>query len=448
MKVVILGAGKRGTLLARHLIQEKRNVVILESDPKRASEVQSKLDCMVKNGSGTDPQFLKETEAHKADFFVAVTDSDEVNLVACGIVENLRSAVTTIAAIRNLTYTGTDGLPATVLGINYIVNPEAETAKSIFKIIKRGIFSDVVTFEHSNLGLYNLTISDSSIFANKSVSECRSTIAPEFVIAAISRAGEGLVPSGDTIILSDDVLSLVVSDSEKKALFRLIGQSQVKSKRIVIVGGSKIARFLLKLFEPTHHKSIVLVEKDPQACEEFAALFPNLLVIKSDIGDELIFKEERFETKDLLISLTDNDELNIITCSYAKQLGVTNTMALIRNNNYIRLAENLGIDSIISISEATVDSLLKYMRGEHVSSVHSLFGGKFEIIELEVSSEMKVSGKKISSIDMRGKGVIAGITTRKGTNIIPTGEYTIKSGDTLLICASREELDFVQKLVI
>jgi trk system potassium uptake protein TrkA len=446
MKVVILGAGKRGTLLARHLIQERRNVIIIESDPKRAMETQNKLDCMVKNGSGTDPLFLKEAEADKADFFVALTDSDEVNLVACGIVENLAPQVTSIAAIRNLTYTGKDGLPATVLGINHIVNPEAETAKSIHKIIKRGIFSDVVTFENSDLGLYNFVVTDDSPFANRRVSECRSSIAPEFVIAAIKRGEEGIVPSGETQILSDDTLALVVADSEKRSLFRLLGQRKVKSKRIVIVGGSKIARFLLRLFEPSDHKSIVLVEQDGATCEEFAALFPNLLVIKSDISDELIFKEEHFETKDLLISLTDNDELNIVTSSYAKRLGVTNTMAIIKNNNYIRLAENLGIDSIISISEATVDSLLKFMRGKHVSSVHSLFEGRFEIIELNVTDGMKITNTPISKINMRGRGVIAGITTKSGHNIIPTGDYTIREGDTLLISAGREELDFIQKV--
>ncbi len=448
MKVVILGAGKRGTLLARHLIQERRNVIIIESDPKRAMETQNKLDCMVKNGSGTDPLFLKEAEADKADFFVALTDSDEVNLVACGLVENLTSHVTTIAAIRNLTYTGKDGLPATVLGINHIVNPEAETAKSIHKIIKRGIFSDVVTFENSDLGLYNFVVTADSPFANRRVSECRSSIAPEFVVAAIKRGDEGIVPSGETQILSEDTLALVVADSEKRSLFRLLGQKRVKSKKIIIVGGSKIARFLLRLFEPSDHKSIVLVEQDGATCEEFAALFPNLLVIKSDISDELIFKEENFETKDLLISLTDNDELNIVTSSYAKRLGVTNTMAIIKNNNYIRLAENLGIDTMISISEATVDSLLKFMRGKHVSSVHSLFEGRFEIIELIVSDGMKITNTPISKINMRGRGVIAGITTKSGENVIPTGDYVIREGDTLLICAGREELDFIQKVTL
>lgn len=447
MKVVILGAGKRGTLLARHLIQEKRDVVIIDNDPKRAAEVQGKMDCMVIVGSGTDPAKLREAEVEKADLFVAVTDSDEINLVACGIVENIRSAVTTVAAIRNLTYTGKDGLPATILGINYIVNPEAEAARSIHAIIDRGIFSDVITFERSNLVLYNIYVTPKSRFANQNIANCRTTIGTEFVIAAINREDEGIVPSGNTIVFPGDTLSVVASDNDKEALFKLIGQHRIKPKKIVIVGGSKIARFLLRSFEPSQHRSIVLVEQDPVVCEHFASLFPNLLVVRSDITDETIFEDERLVTYDLLISLTDNDELNIITASYAKRVGINYAIALIKNNNnYIRLARHLDIDSVISVSEATVDSLLKYMRGAHVSSVHSLFNGRLEIFEFVISSDMSVAGKKLKDINMRNKGIIAGITTSAGKNIIPSGAYRIEIGDTLLVCAGREELGFVQKI--
>ncbi len=447
MKVVILGAGKRGTLLAKHLIQEKRDVVIIESDPKRAAEIQGKLDCMVVIGSGTDPSTLREAAVEKCNIFVSVTDSDEVNLVACGIVENMKSAVTTIAAIRNLTYTGRDGLPATVLGINYIVNPEAEAARSIHSIIERGIFSDVITFERSNLILYNVEVTERSRFANQNVANCRTSIGTEFVIAAINRNEEGIVPSGNTVVFPGDTLSIVAFDNDREALFKLLGQHRVKPKKIVVVGGSKIARFLLRSFEPSHHRSIVLVEQDAEVAAQFAQLFPNLLVVKSDITDETIFDDERFDTFDLLISLTDNDELNIITASYAKRVGVKSAIALIKNNNnYTRLARHLDIDSVISVSEATVDSLLKYMRGAHVSSVHSLFNGKFEIFEFIISQEMGVAGKKLKEINMRNKGVIAGITTHNGENIIPTGAYKIEAGDVLLVCAGREELNFVQKI--
>ncbi len=436
-------------MLASHLIHEKQDVVVIDSDPKRANDIQSRLDCLVIIGSGTNIDFLREAEVAKADFFIAVTDSDETNLVACGLVETIRSEVTTIAAIRNLTYVGKDGLPTTILGINHIVNPEAETALSIHTFINRGIVSDAITFEKSNLVLYNIFVGPKSRFANQSIADCRSSIGTEFVIAAMYRKGEAIVPHGDTIVHSEDTLAIAAADDGREALFNIIGQKKVAPKKIVIVGGSKIARFLLKSFKSSELRNIALVEQNPQVCDSFASLFPNLLVIRSDITDETIFEEELLNRYDLLISLTDSDELNVITASYAKSEGVGSTIALIkRNNNYSRLARHLNIDSIISVSEATVDSLLKYMRGKHVSSVHSLFNGLFEVFESEVSKEMKICGKKIEQLNIQKKAIICGITKSDKTNIIPTGSYKIESGDILLVCAERSQLTTVQKVFL
>jgi trk system potassium uptake protein TrkA len=447
MKVVILGAGRRGRMLARHLIQERRNVVILESNPKRVNEIQGKLDCLVILGSGIDPEKLKLAEVETADFFIAVTDSDEVNLVACGIVGSLNRATTTVAAIRNLTYTGSSGLSTSILGINHIVNPEAETARSIHAIINRGIFSDTISFEKSNLILYNIYVAANSSFVNQSVASCRASIGTEFVIAAINREEEGIVPSGNTTVLAGDTLSIVAFDDGKETLFKILGHKRSKPKKIVIVGGSKIALFLLRSFSSSQLKHIALVDQDRDICEQFASLFPNLLVIQSDITDETIFEEERLFNYELLISLTNSDELNVITASYAKSGGVKNTMALIKNNNnYIRLTRHLGIDSIISVSEATVDSLLKYMRGSNVSSVHSMFNGRFEIFEFVIEKKMLVANTRLRDIEMRDRGIIAGITKANGKNIIPDGSYKIEVGDILIVCAGREHLGFVQKV--
>jgi len=447
MKVVILGAGRRGVLLARRLIQEKRDVVIIESDPKRAIEAQSKLDCMVVLGSGTDRNRLREADIDKTDSFIAVTDSDEVNLVACGIVENLYPSVNTVAAIRNLTYTGADGLPETVLGINYIVNPEAETARSIFEIIERGIFSDIITFDKCNLILYNILVTEDSKFAKKDVQTLRKSLKADFVIAAINRGNEGIVPSGGTVIYPGDTISLVASEKQMDIVFKLLGKERSKPRKIAIVGGSKIAKFLLKNFDGSKRKNIVLIEQDSVVCETFASIFPELLVVKADITEETIFEDERLDTFDLLLSLTDNDELNIITASYAKRIGVDRAIALVKNNNnYIRLAKHLDIDTVISVSEATVDSLMRYLRGAHVSSVHALFNGRFEVFEFTITTEMKVCGKMLKEINMRNKGIIAGITSFEGINTIPSGDYKLQAGDTLVVTAGRESLSFIQNL--
>ena len=290
-------------------------------------------------------------------------------------------------------------------------------------------------------------VGDQARFANQTVANCCASVGAEFVIAAVSRDGTGIVPSGNTVVMPGDALSVVAFSNDRETIFRLIGQHKARPSKVAVVGGSKIARFLLRNFDANRLKGFILVEQDKQVCERMAMLFPTLLVLHSDITDEAIFSEERLDSCDLLISLTDNDELNIITASYAKRVGVRNSIALIKNNNnYVLLAVHLGIDSVISVTEATVDSLLKYLRGEHVKSVHSLYGGHFEIFEFEITAAMGVAGRQLKDINMRGKGIIAGITRPTGENVIPTGAYRIGAGDVLLACASRKELAFIQKI--
>jgi trk system potassium uptake protein TrkA len=447
MKVVILGAGRRGTLLARHLIQEKKDVILIESDPIRAADAESRLDCLVIVGSGTDSEKLREAGVETCDAFIAVSDSDEINLVACGIVESLATKVTTVATIRNLTYTGADGLPQALLGIDSIVNPEAETARSIAESIERGIFSDVISFDKTNLTLYNIYVTENSPFVGQDLATLRSTLNANFIITAVNRDEQGIVPSGNTRLEIGDTLSLVASERDIETIFSSLGRKRIRPHKIVIVGGSKIARFLLREFSPAKRHNVVLIEKDAVVCETIAQLFPEILVIKADITEEGIFNQERLDNFDLLIALTDNDELNVITASYAKRVGIRRSLALIKsNNNYIRLARHLEIDSVISVSQATVDSLLKYLRSANVMSVHSLFGGRFEIFEFTLQDSLKIVGKRLKDINMRGKGVIAAITTTDGKSVLPAGEYRLAAGDTLLVSVGRDFLHFIENL--
>lgn len=331
MKIIILGAGRRGTLLARRLVQEHRDVVLVDSDHKRIADASSRLDCMFVQGSGLDREILRQADIEHASHFVAVTDSDEVNLVACGLIENLKPEVSTIAAIRNLTYTGKDGLQESVLGINHIVNPEAEAARSISLLIDRGMFSDTICFDTCGLVLHNITIEAGSRFADMDVQTLRKSLKINFIIAALLRdSGEAVVPSGGIVLHCGDTVSLVASEPEMDKIYKILGKERFKPRKIAIIGGSKIARFLLKTQTPSRRKHMVLVDQDPQVCESFATLFPEILVIRSDITDETIFQDEHLDSFDLLMSLTDNDELNIITASYAKRVGIDRTIALIK----------------------------------------------------------------------------------------------------------------------
>ncbi len=446
MNTIILGAGTRGFQIAKHLIEEKKNVVLIESDPKRAAYASARLDCMVVNGSGTSIEKLKEAGIEGADRFISMTDSDEVNMVACGLVSSEFDVPHKIACIRNLTYIGSRGLSGKILGIDYIINPEAEAANAIYDIVDNGVFSDMISFQKTSLLLNNVHVTPESPLVNRNIQDIRKSINTEFLIAAIHRHNKMIVPSGDTIVRIGDTLSFITEDGYIETLFNAIGKQRKPLNKIILVGGSKTARFLLKTFSQSDRRSFALVDVDDEVCKSFAEQFPEVLIIKADVTDETLYEDEDIGSYDLMITLTGNDELNILTAIYAKKIGIHKSMALIKhNNNYQRLAPHLDLDSVVAVSSSTVNSTLRYIRGDNFKSVHSLFEGKLEVFEFEISDKTTVVNKKIKEINLKNKGIIAGIT-RNGQTIIPSGDNMMKPGDVILVTVDRGYIDYVQKL--
>lgn len=446
-KIVILGAGRRGMGLAKQLVADQKDVVIIDTSFERIESAVSKVDCLGVLGSGTNMEKLIEAGCDNAEAFVAVTDSDEINLVSCGIVSTAFPGTKTIAAIRSLGYTGAEELKSGLLGIDHIVNPGTESSKYIYNIIQQGVNGNIVGFEHSKFLLYNFYIEPFSSYIGSSVKEMRTKLNAEFVIAAINRRGIVLVPSGNTTIHENDTLSIVAQSEEVTDILKTVGQLQKRPSKIVLVGGSKIARALLNRMNPATRSKVTVIDQDQDVCDTFSERFREILVIKADITDEDIMQEEKLGNSDLLVSLTDNDELNIITASYAKRIGISHSMALVKqNNNYTRMATYLDIDVVISTTDTTVQSLLRYLRGENVSSVHTMFNGQLEVYEFVIGSSCKICGKQLNEIDIRKKGVVAGITDKDGNNTMPTGNSRLKEGDTVLVVAMHKSSEFIREL--
>ncbi len=446
-KIIILGAGRRGLGLAKQLVIDGKDVVIIDNSHERIENAVSKLDCMGVLGNGTDIAKLEEAGIDEAEAFVAVTDSDEINLVSCGIVSSSYPQTKTVAAIRSLIYTGVEGLKEGLLGIDYIVNPNTETAKSIYNIIEQGVNGNVMSFSNSKMLLYNFHVEKFSSYIGSSVMEMRSKLNAEFVIASINRRGLVIVPSGTTTIQANDILSIVAESDEVTDILKTVGKLQKRPNNMVLVGASRITRALLNRMSPAMRSKVTVVDQDPQVCKEFSERFREILVIKADITDEDIMAEEQLGSHDLLVALTDNDELNIITASYAKRIGITRSIALIKqNNNYIRMAPYLDIDVVISTTDTTVESLLRYLRGSNVFSFHTMFNGQLEVYEFVIRSGSAVCNKQLKDINMRKKAIVAGITNERGENIIPSGLSTLTEGSTVLVAVLRNSSEFIQKL--
>lgn len=429
--------------LARHLIQEKKAVTFLDQNQERCTQAVSKLDCLAICGSATDYDKLVEAGCETADSVIAVTDSDEVNLVSCGIVSSQWPNVETIASIRTLGYLSQ--YDKKILGISHIVNPEQEAAIRIAGIIQSRLFSDIIYFTNAHFILFTRIIQKDSVLNGKTLIEMKKELPGQYVIAGIKRKNKVFTPSGNTILEPNDEVALVVDDDNSKDIFKFFGEVvTTRLRRIVVVGGTRIAGYLFNQLPKRTLKNITLIEKDPTVCQNFVDEFPQLLVINGSITDEQIWDEEEIGKADLFISVTENDELNIITSSYAKKIGTKKSIALIKTNtNYLTFARHMDIDAPISTTEATVDTLMKYLRGDGIKGLHSLFDGELEVYEYVLDRNFSSLGQQLKDVQLKGKCIIAGVKRSKDNNFVPDGLYTFTEGDTLLVVATHEDYDFV-----
>jgi len=439
MKVIILGAGVVGIQIATQLVDEGKDVVLLEKDPERAKFVDNHLDCIVINEEGNNIPSLTKAGVAEADFFISVADSDEVNMIACGIVASEFKRPIKIARVRNLTYSKANLLRKPFLGIDYIVSPEVETARIIANTIALGANSDVMLFEDSTLQIRNVLIDKSSFFRGKTILEIKKTIKEDFLISGIIRKENFIIPTGETKILEEDDLYFLATKDSLTKIFMESGKKRDKTDNILIIGGGKIGELVCRYLVRTGRK-ITILEKDYETTKTLSAKFPEALVLNGDISDDDIFEEERFDRYDLMITITNNQELNVLAASYGKNLGIKKVISLVTKINYQKISSQLGIDITISPKIATVDAILKYIRRGNIKRVHTLFEGQAEIIEFEIDDKSSLLGKKIKEISIPKDCLILSIR-RKNNDLIPHGEFKIELNDLIIIIAQKEAIN-------
>lgn len=448
MKVVIFGAGRRGLRLARHLIEEKKAVTFLDANQERCTAAVQKLDCLAICGSATDIDKLKEAGCEDADAVIAVTDSDEVNLVSCGIVASTFPKVSkTIAAIRAISYLGKNGYDNKILGISHIVNPEQEAAVRVSGIIDSGLFSDIIYFSDAEFILFTVKVEEGDSFAGNNLISLKKNIPGQYVVTGVRRKDRVFTPSGSTVLKEGDEIAIICDDDETADIYKTFnGPVTSRLRRTIVIGATRLAHYLFSSLPKKRLKNVTLIEKDADLCKEFLDEFPQLLVLNGSITDEELWEEEKINKADLVISATDNDELNIIAASYAKRLGTKHSIAIIRTNpNYLEFAKHMDIDAAISPTEATVDALMKFMRGDGIKTLHSIFEGDLEVYEYVLSASFKELGNQLKDVKLQGKCIIAGVKRANNENFIPGGLYTFQEGDTVLVAAAHADYTFVQE---
>lgn len=443
MNIVIAGAGGVGYHLAKQLSEERKNVSIIEKDADKANFAYENLDCLVVHGEATDLSTLKEAGCDKADMFIAVTNSDEVNMVSCLIVAQNFNIPKKIVRLRNVKYTRYFTLKK--IGIDYVINPEVEAAKSIINTVNFGASSDVVVFG-IDIQMRGFYIDAKSPFVNKSIHEIRHSLNKHFVISGIKREnGEFIIPSGVTAVKEGDYIYITAKQSTVNEIVEYTGKSSIKIKNIAIFGAGDIG-IMTASGLMGNRRNIKIIDNDYERCKRVSNKLKKATVINGEANDAELFDEEGIKEFDVVITATDNEEINLLSALYAKNMGTKRAIALLDKINYIMMANKFDIDAVVSTKLTTVNSILRFIRKGKILGVYSIFSGDAEALEVLVSENSKIANKAIKDLHLPQGCLIVAIE-RNNENLIPDGNFVIKENDRVVIFTKKEHISTVEKII-
>jgi trk system potassium uptake protein TrkA len=452
MYIIIVGGGVVGFYIASLLAEEKQEVVVVEQSEEALENIRRQLDVKTILGNAATPKVLREAEAHRADLIIAVTNSDETNMLTCFIAKEL-GAGTTAARIRNPEYSGyfvtagkSPSAPRKVirpksLGIDIFINPEVEAAKEIMSILSSFYSTPIESFANSLVQIREFKVEREAI-VNKPLGDI--TLPKPCVIAAIVRAGGVIMPSADEVIERDDHIYLVASPEFMDELGESFAQPQRPAKSVVILGGGRVG-FLVAEGLQEHRISVKVIEKNISRCQEIAAKLKQAVVVQGDGTNRDFLIEQGVPSADAFVATTESDELNILCGLLAKNLGVPRSLILVNMLGYIPLAEAVGVDVAASPSLLTARKIAHFvLHGGAISA--ALLGGKqLQAIEFVTSPTAHIAQRKIGDAGLP-KEAIVGAITHNDRVIIPPDDSVVQPGDHVIIISPLSVTPSVEKL--
>ena len=454
MKVIIIGAGFTGIQLAKRLIADQNDVVLIEKDEETVRHASNRLDCMVIHANGNSLDTLIEAGIAKADALVALTESDELNMITCSLVQSVYPKVLKIARVRNEDYypqetSITKKEQRALYGIDFMVHPDFEAASAIVSAVEHGAITDVLELEDSPYEVARVTIERGCKLEGITLQNIKHITNLNFLIAYVEQNGETFMPTGSTILQSECRIGILANKNIMKEVFELCGSKTQEIKKIALVGagriGTLIAEHLIEkpakqsLFaklipiHKQHTQDFVIIDDDEQKAKNASERFQSATIYKADITDESFIEEEDLSKFDLVIAATNNHEKNIVTASYFKSLGVDRTISLVSSGSFALIARNIGIDVAVPIKDAVIDSILSHLKGKSITGVHTISEGELEIIQMELTNKAKIVGKQIKEISKPGKFIILLIKEKSEIYKVPDGNTVLEEGDKLVI---------------
>ena len=444
MNIIIVGCGKVGATLAEQLAAEGHDITVVDQVPQQVKAVTNRCDVMGVIGNGVSHSIQKDAGIDFADMLIAMTGSDEQNLLCCLIAKKASNCIT-IARVRNPDYISERGFIKEKLGISMIVNPELETAAEITRLFSIPSAIEVDTFARGRIELLKTELPPDSPLLGVPLKNALGRLSGKVLICAIERGSEVIIPTGSDVLQRGDIISFIAERHEAGRFFKKAGLSKGHIKSIVIVGGGKIGYYLARRLSEYGFR-VKLIEKSQEHCEFLNSILPdNVVIINSDGSDQNLLLEEGVQDADGFAALTDIDEENLMLSLFVRSNFRAKTVTKVNKINFEGIIERLSIGSVVYPKYITSEMILSYVRalgnttGSNVQTLYNIIGGKAQALEFNIRSESPAVGKPLMELELK-KNLLLCCISRHGKIIVPSGRDSVQLGDTVVVVTTDHTL--------
>ncbi len=438
MKIIIIGCGKVGSTLAEELCEEDQDheLVVIDKNPRKIQQLSESVDVMGYAGNGSSIQVLSEAGVEEADILIAVTGSDELNLLCCLIAKKV-SRCHTIARVRNPVYNKEIHFIKKKLGISMIINPEFAAAMEISRLLRFPSAIKLDTFSKGRVELLKFKLFPEFGLGGMTVAEIMEKMRCDVLICGVERNGQVFIPDGDFILEDMDLVSIIASPKNSSLFFEKVGVHMHKVRNALIVGGGTLGYYLAAILSDMKVK-IKLIEEKKERCEELSELLPSVTVIYGDGTDKKLLLEEGLAEAESFVTLTNLDEETILLSLFAKKISRAKLVTKVNRIAFDDIVDGLDLGSVIHPKYITSDYILQYVRAmgnslsSNVETLYHILDGRAEALEFAVRETSPVTGIPLSELRLK-KNLLIACINRNGEVHIPRGQDVIQPGDTVIV---------------
>lgn len=439
MNIIIAGAGRIGTDLARQLSAEGYNITLIDSDPRVLNASLERYDVMAVHGNCAAMDTLLQAGVQEADLLIAATGADEVNLLCCSTAHGIHSNLHTIARIRNPEYTEQIYAMRDVFGLSMTVNPEKQAAVEIQRLLKYPGFLRRDTFAKGRAEIVELRIDENSKLCNKTLIEMSGIVKCKVLVCAVLRGGNAVAPGGNFVLQEGDRIFVTAPTENLSIMLKNLGIITRRARRVILCGGDSVGYYLAEMLVKGGI-SVQLIENDPLRCQKLAADLPEVCVVQGDAADHNLLESEGIAACDALVTLTGQDELNMIISLYGNSQKVPQVITKLSHSANRNIIDALALGSIVSPKELCSSNIIRYVRALQnqtgaAVSLHSIADGQAEAVEFLVDSTTKNCGIPLKELQLKPNVLIASITHGSKTEV-PNGNSVFLEGDSLVVVTS------------